>query len=134
MRDIRQDLKERLASVFAKRTSLMKELNEVDEQASMIKALLEAEDSMWREINPPLFEGANEKPSSPLSQVLLDCLRTRAGAASLDELKDAAVQRGIPFGGKQPGRVIHFAMLGMAQHDLVERTSDGRWELKERVN
>ena len=132
MRDIRQDLKERLGTVFTKRHSLTKELQSLDEQAARIKALLDAEDAMWQEINPPLFEGLNDKTqSSPLSQVLLDVLRAKDGPATLDELKDAAVRRGVPFGDKQPGRVIHFAMIGMAQHNLVARHADGRWGLAE---
>jgi len=45
----------------------------------------------------------------------------------------SAVERGVPFGEKQPGRVIHFAMLGMAQHNLVAREENGRWKLVEQA-
>jgi hypothetical protein len=60
---------------------------------------------MWDRVNPPLFPGAESRPQgSPLSQVLLDTLKSKSGTASLEELKESAVQRGVPFGGKQPGR------------------------------
>jgi hypothetical protein len=133
MRDIRQDLRERLSSVRTKRESLQRELASVDAQESTISNLLEAEEALWSQVNPPLFEGTEEKPSSPLSQVLLETLKSQSGSASLEELKRSAVRRGVPFGGKQPGRVIHFAMLGMAQHKLVERKGDGSWTLIEQA-
>lgn len=132
MRDIRQDLRERLASVRAKRASLERAIDALSAQEASINKLLEEEEAMWDEVNPGLFAGAGERPQgTPLSQVLLETLRTKSGTASLEELKEAAVRCGVPFGGKQPGRVIHFAMLGMQQHKLVDRKTDGRWTLVE---
>jgi hypothetical protein len=118
----------------AKRESLQRALSSVDAQEETLNALLAAEEAMWQQLNPPLFESTEEKPQgSPLSQVLLDTLKAQSGTASLEDLKKSAVQRGVPFGGKQPGRVIHFAMLGMAQHKLVERKGDGNWMLVEQA-
>jgi hypothetical protein len=134
MRDIRQDLRERLGATRSKRELLKRQLASIDSQEQTLVTLLEAEEGMWQQLNPPLFEGTEEKPqSSPLSQVLLETLKTNSGTASLEELKKSAVERGVPFGDKQPGRVIHFAMLGMAQHKLVERKGDGSWMLVEQA-
>ena len=70
-----------------------------------------------------------------LSQVLIDTLKSKSDlSASLDQLKESAVQRGFILSEKKPGRVIHFAMLGMEQHDLVAKTPDGRWQLVELKN
>ncbi len=99
-------------------------------QEQTLDKLIEEEDAMWEKISPPLFE-RSEAQGSVLSQVLLDTLKSKGGVAWLGELKESAVERGVPFGDKQPGRVIHFAMLGMAQHNLVARESDGRWRLVE---
>jgi hypothetical protein len=104
---------------------MQQSLREMTEQQATLEKLLEAEESLWQQATPSLFPECE-----PLSQVLIDALKAKNGAASLEELKDAAVERGVPFGRKQPGRVIHFAMLGMAQNRLVERTEDGRWELR----
>ena len=81
-------------------------------QEQTLDKLIEEEDAMWEKISPPLFEGTDKQSGSVLSQVLLDTLKSKSGTASLEELKEAAVLRGIPFGDKQPGRVIHFAVLG----------------------
>src|ERR1700722_288191 len=129
MRDIRQDLRERRDSVRAKKASLMAGVDRLTAQEQTLDRLIEEEDAMWEKISPPLFERPEQ--GSVLSQVLLETLKANSGAASLAELKESAVQRGVPFGGKQPGRVIHFAMLGMAQHNLVMREQDGKWRLVE---
>jgi hypothetical protein len=127
LRDIRQDLRERLASIKAARESMQDNLRQLTEQQATLEKLLEAEEALWQPVTPSLFP---ECEDGTLRQVLIDTLKAKDGAASLEELKDAATERGVPFGRKQPGRVIHFAMLGMAQNRLVERTADGRWELR----
>ncbi|MFY9672869.1 MAG: hypothetical protein WAK13_00365 [Terriglobales bacterium] len=104
-------------------------------QEKTLDSLIEEEDAIWEKLAPRLFEGTDEQQGSVLSQVLLDTLKSKSDlSASLDELKESAVQRGVPFGEKKPGRVIHFAMLGMEQHDLVAKTPDGRWQLVELKN
>lgn len=134
MRDIRQDLRERLAAIRARREALERTMSTLAAQEESYSKLLEEEESMWEQVNPPLFAGAEERAQgSPLSQVLLDTLKSKSGTASLEELKEAAVRRGVPFGGKRPGRVIHFAMLGMQQHKLVDRRTDGNWILVEQA-
>jgi hypothetical protein len=101
-------------------------------QEQILDKLIEDEDAMWEKFNPPLFE-KSEPQGTVLSKVLLETLKSKGGAAWLDELKVSAVERGVPFGEKQPGRVIHFAMLGMAQHNLVAREENGRWKLVEQA-
>jgi hypothetical protein len=132
MRDIRQDLRERRDSVRAKKVTLLATVDRLTAQEQTLDKLIEEEDAMWERVNPPLFQGTEDKPQgTPLSQVLLDTLRAKGGVAWLGELKESAVERGVPFGEKHPGRVIHFAMLGMAQHNLVAREENGRWKLIE---
>jgi hypothetical protein len=129
MRDIRQDLRERRDSVRAKREAMESEIVSLKSQEQAYDRLIGEEDALWAKVSPTLFIDENVAAGSILSQVLLDTLKSKSGGASLEELKASAVQRGIPFGDKQPGRVIHFAMLGMAQHKLVERKGDGNWML-----
>jgi hypothetical protein len=132
MRDIRPDLRERLQSVRDKRESLQRALDNLSVQEQMYTKLLAGEDAMFEVPPSTLFDGDEAKPQgSPLSQVLLEALKSKPGPATLQELKDSAARQGISFGAKQPGRVIHFAMLGMAQHNLVTREGDGRWKLAE---
>ncbi len=132
MRDIRQDLRERRDSVRTKRAAMLAAADRLAVQEQTLDRLIEEEDAMWEQVNPPLFE-KTEAQGSVLSQVLLETLKSKGGMAWLGELKESAVERGVPFGDKQPGRVIHFAMLGMAQHNLVSRENDGRWKLVEQA-
>lgn len=135
MRDIRQDLRERRDFVRAKRIEHAAAAERLLAQEKTLDSLIEEEDAIWEKLAPRLFEGTDEQQGSVLSQVLLDTLKSKSDlSASLDELKESAVQRGVPFGEKKPGRVIHFAMLGMEQHDLVAKTPDGRWQLVELKN
>lgn len=131
MRDIRQDLRERRDSVRTKKAAMLAAAERLAVQEQTLDKLIEEEDAMWEKISPPLFE-RTEPQGSVLSTVLLETLKSKGGVAWLGELKESAVERGVPFGDKQPGRVIHFAMLGMAQHHLVAREADGRWKLVER--
>jgi hypothetical protein len=120
---------------MAERETLQKKLSLLTDQVASIERLLEAENTIWEKVNPPLFVGSdNGQQGTALSQMLLDVLRSKNGIASLDELKEVATQRGVPFGDKHPGRVIHFALLGMGQHKLVRRLADGRWELVKESN
>lgn len=47
-----------------------------------------------------------------------------------EELEKAASDRSLNFEGKNPGRVLHFALLGMAQNGIVEMVSKGVGHLK----
>jgi hypothetical protein len=133
VRDIRPDLKDRLADIKARREEMQSELRRLADQEAAVERLLLAEESKWRHTTPSLFDSEPQPQQMTLSQLLLDSLKSRNEAASLGELKEEAVRSGVPFGRKKPGRAIHFAMLGMAQHNLVERTKDGKWSLKKRT-
>jgi hypothetical protein len=130
MRDIRSDLIERRDSTRTKRQKLEEAIERLKDEEAMYEKLLAAENAMFEKLTSPLFS-EGEQPSSVLSQVLLEALRSKGGAAWLEELKESAVERGVAFGEKKPGRVIHFAMLGMEQHNLVAREDTGRWKLVE---
>lgn len=49
---------------------------------------------------------------------------------TIDALKRAAKERGLSFGEKNPGRVLHFALVGMSRNGLVEMTAKGTWRWK----
>lgn len=75
-------------------------------------------------------EGASGEPRTELAQFLSSAL-SDGNNWSLGELKRLAAQNGINFGEKNPGRVIHFALLGMAQSDAVEMVEKGVWRRKQ---
>jgi hypothetical protein len=133
MKDIRQDLKERLADIEQERARLQARLAELTHIESGLKSLLEDEDKRWKPTPEmlPLFPrpqvDGNGKYTSPLSRSIVDSLKF--GPRSLKELKETARLDGIDFGDKNAGRSIHFALVGMAQNNLVERLENGKWRL-----
>jgi hypothetical protein len=143
MRDIRSDLQERIEDIARQRTEIQKRLFALDESEKNIRALLEAEEmrcTAEREASLPLFnveaeeESNNGKYSSPVARFVISFLQHENGDASLEMLKRAAAKEGIPFGGKNPGRVLHFLLTGMHQNGLVERSESGRWRLVQENN
>lgn len=77
----------------------------------------------------PSRESATRHAHNPLSRFLLEALAERG--KSLEKLKREAKAKGFTFPGKHPGRVLHYALVGMAQNRLVEK-SNGIWRLKKR--
>ncbi len=135
MRDIRSDLMDRLKALSAERTRLQVDLDELKHREILLRALLEDEEDYWSKSQPSLFEVAAEGNGEPerteVSRFLLEAL-SDAGEHSLSDLKELAENAGVDFGEKSPGRVLHFALLGMAQNELVEMVSKGVWRRKRR--
>ena len=131
LRDIRSDLQERLALVSKERADLEQRKSEIDQLEAGIRALLQHENQGFvpsangHAPNPPSNNGGTD-----LARFLLDTLRDSGGPLSLDELKDAAEAAKFDFGEKRPGRVLHWALVGMAQSDGVEKVDD-KWRIKE---
>jgi hypothetical protein len=77
----------------------------------------------------PSRESAARHAHNPLSRFLLGTLAE--GDKNLQTLKREAKAKGLTFPGKHLGRVLHYALVGMAQNRLVEK-SNGTWRLKKR--
>jgi hypothetical protein len=68
-----------------------------------------------------------EAQRSPIARFLFCALAT-GSTLSLAELKLMAQAQGIRFGNKVPGRVLHFALVGMRQNGLVSQVGKGCWK------
>jgi hypothetical protein len=135
MRDIRQDLRERIDKLESERLELQTQLEQLSRREITLKALLLEEDSRWS-TQERLFPAEGEHPPTnghrtAYSKFLIQALIDHHGPIRLDVLKALAQQRGINFEGKNPGRVLHFALLGMAQNGVVEMVEKGVWRLKQ---
>ena len=131
LRNITTDLRDRLAAVDV-------EIKRLTEQASHLRALLAAEGARWAPAGQPtLFPlGAQTKAAparrrpvaepSEKTKFLNDLLET-AGAPLIDKIAETAVERGLDFDGKSPGRVLHFVLVGMIKRGLV--TPARQWQL-----
>lgn len=49
---------------------------------------------------------------------------------NISEIKRVAESRGIDFGNRSAGRVLHGALTGMRQHGIVEAVPPGGWRLR----
>jgi hypothetical protein len=135
MRDIRQDLRERLTQVQQQRTALEKQIATLEDREASLKALLQQEEENTRIQSVTMGTAAaraNGRYSTPLARFVLRAF-TKQDRCSLRELRAAAVKEGFQFGRKSPGRSIHFLLLGMKQNGMVERSRDGTWSLTERA-
>jgi hypothetical protein len=134
MRDIREDLRQRLTRIGLQRAELQQRLAWLGDVQEHIKAALEYETRESDTDQSMLFSefGEPEPDRSPLAQFLREVL-SDLRPHTLEELKTAATARSLDFKGKNPGRVLHFALVGMAQSHLVESLGSGTWRLKQQV-
>lgn len=128
MRDIRADLQERLNAIAEERGDLEKRLQELAGIESGITALLQRESRNFAaqsngDGGPYIDAGSTE-----LARLILQTLRKHNAPLSLEGLKEAADAAGFDFGEKSPGRVLHWALVGMAQGGSVEKVSD-KWRI-----
>jgi len=134
MKDIRQDLKERLVDVDQERVRIQSRLAELTHIESGLKSLLEAEEKRWKPstetytLFPPPKPNGSGKYSSPIAQFIMAAL-SDGKPKTLADLKKGAQLDGIDFGDKKPGRSIHFALVGMQQNSMVEMVGKGVWKL-----
>ncbi len=148
MRDIRADLRERLESLDAERQKLRNQLTALDAKERGIRVLLNEEEERWEKIQPTLpmtnGHGSLALPIRPPAvverwQAKTDVSRFLQRALSdsmphaLAELVQNALEAHVNFKKKHPGRVLHFALTGLAANHWVERVAEGehksKWQL-----
>ena len=139
MRDIRSDLKERLKYVDTELQAVESKAQSLHALRQTLQTMLAAETDQWNGVagnQTPLAKGngnaihAKAEPrGTTLSAILRDELADHK-QLHLKELAKAAVDRGYPFGDKSPGRVVHFALVGMQTGKLVEQVGKGVWRLQ----
>jgi hypothetical protein len=132
MRDIRHDLKERLAYIEQERAriqaSVQGRLSELDQMEAGIKSLMRLEELGFTSGNG--HGKAADDGTTPLSRLILGLLRNSKSPLSVNDFKASAKAMQFDFGTKAPGRVIHWGLVGMQQGGIVEKKG-GKWHLKE---
>jgi hypothetical protein len=125
MNDIRQDLRERIDVYDSEIAELNDAIKTLESEAKHARELLAIEERRWARVTGPLFEKSEPEPQGQLSGVVLDVL-SKQDSMELSHIKEAVVGRGYPFGEKDPGRSLHFALVGLSKQGLVQKV-DGRW-------
>jgi serine phosphatase RsbU (regulator of sigma subunit) len=130
MKNITQELQERLDEVKRQKVILQKELENLVTTEAGLKSLLEHEQRRWGQMTmlPNQQMHVPKTGSTPLSKFLLDSLKR--GNKSVHLLKDEALALGLLKNSKYPNRSVHFALVALKRGGLVEKTGEF-WHLKE---
>jgi hypothetical protein len=138
MRDIRDDLTDRLKVIAEKRRRILAAIKALDVQEAAIKSLLEAEDTRFGGESLPLGERADANalqatataPTSIFRRFVLECLNN-GQEWSLSRMRRQAIESGLSPNedGQSLGRQLHAALLGLKQQGLVEIPEPGHWKL-----
>jgi hypothetical protein len=122
MRDIRQDLKERLNAAETVRAAAEKQLRAAQNEVDMLTALLNLEASRTVDI----VSGPERKsPDKPVADFIMDII-ARAPSTK-DEIKDYAAAARYFTVGDSPGRIIHATLVNLVRAGRVKALRDGRY-------
>ncbi len=128
MKDIRNELTERLIAVKDERDKLQKRLQHLSDKEETLRTLLEEEELHFgnKQLSLSGIATFRGERHTPLASSLLDAL---ADGQPRDVRQLAALVRtqGYDFGAKNPGRVVHFALVGLKQAKTVESIGPGVW-------
>lgn len=133
MRDIREDIRDRLKQLNQEREQHKFALEGLDERERSLKALLADEVQRWGSHEPSLFqavEGQNSQAAKQERELTLSTflLGTLADGHpwSLDELKAKIAATDLLTDSPSPGRSLNFALVGLQRHGYVDRLATGR--------
>lgn len=126
MRDIRQDLKERIEAEYARREPLAVALEEIENNIAGLKRLLQAEED--RASGNGAHKAPPSKPSASLEDYLMKMLSK--GPKTLQEMRAGAMAAGYFHGSKEsPGRAIHGKLLNPLRAKTIVRDDDRKYRL-----
>ena len=126
MRDIRQDLKERIAAEAARREPLQAAIEQIDQNIDSLTSLLAQEES--RASGNGVDKTVHARPTGPLQDYLLRMLGK--GPKSLEELRASATAAGYFEGSSEsPGRAVHSKLLNPIRAGHVARDEDKKYRL-----
>lgn len=126
MRDIREDIKERIRAEHAKREPHQDALKQIDENVATLERLLTFEES--RASGNGSARATMPRPAASLVDYVFKMLKK--GPKSLDELSEAAVAAGYFEDEKgSPGRIIHGKLINPMRYGTVRKDDEGRYEI-----
>lgn len=117
MRDIRADLKERLASMEAERNAIQAKARELDERIAALMKMLDVEDEIFSK-----DEAEKPKPKKLITEFVYEQLALRR--MNKDEIQAVVVRAGYNIGR----RSIHLTLVNLERVGRIRRGQDGRYE------
>jgi hypothetical protein len=133
MRDIRQDLQERLDAIAADRGSLHTQLELLDKKEASVKAMLADEESRIRRnasVHMELpFDRVPLVGGMQMTELIKATLRSGSRRLTFDEVKEEITKTPFDFGEQKPGRVVHGGLLSLLRTNEITKDADGRYGL-----
>jgi hypothetical protein len=118
IRDIRQDLRERLRALETQRDKLHVDLKEAEQQIGVLMNMLEIEDRRF----PPQASSDQQKPTKRLSDFIFEELGRRR--MTKEEIKIAAEKNGY----ENVGRGVHVTLVNMEKSGRIHVVADNKYE------
>jgi len=130
MKDIKEELQQRLAELKEERNKLSHRLAVLQEKQKAIELLMQEEDLRAQpQLSLPLsYTGHKAIGGTPFSRFIFKVLAD-GKPKTLKEIVKLAKNETLPFGKKNPGRVLHFTLAGLKQNDYTRVVSPGVWQL-----
>jgi hypothetical protein len=125
MRDIRQDLQDRINECTIEQEGLQRQIDEIETRKRILRSLLEVEYRRWPDAAHPSNSVTNPANLHDLIQEIMSDGDTWNGSTVAALVR----RRGYNFGHGKPGRIVHFTLLGMLKNKLVENIGDGQWRI-----
>lgn|GEM_PF-1899260 len=143
MRDIRDDLRERLEGIDTQRDGLRKSLEALDTEREIVLKMLEFEtkrhaysttESLRIRVRSTALAAAADKitdavvpfssrPMLTFIEGLLD-----KGAYTKEELRAEGEAAKMFTGNEAPGRIIHAMVMNLERHGRIRQRADGKYE------
>lgn len=120
-----QNIQAMIAAVKSEREALESRLAILRDRENTLRAWLTEESPTQAEL--PVV---GDVVGTPLSNFLRSVLSDGKSHTTQRLAQIAATKPGLIKENSSPGRVVHFALLGLSQHGLVERTAEGMWRLR----
>ena len=134
MKDIRDEIEERLADASQRRVGLVNQIKGIDIEVETLKKMMELESQRHaHKVNPSPRRGllSTTAPTVVVGSApdLIEKI-LETGPHSKDELKEAGVQKGV-FDPETAGRSIHITLVNMMRGNRIQVLPDGRFGLPE---
>jgi hypothetical protein len=122
---MKSDIRAMLDSVTTERTQVERRLATLKQREDTLRAWLAEEQPSQANLQ---IEGGHNG-ATPLSSLLRSVLSDGKPHTN-PELAKIVSAKGLIEGDKSPGRVVHFALVGLQKHDYVKRDDEGAWVAK----
>ena len=127
MRDIRNDLKERLKSIKAERFRLETRFQELEGVEESVLEMLRLEEGNFRSSQADLFGQDQNGEKKELREFVEQVLKEQ-GTSSVIEIQKIATGRNFKILGKAPGQRIQGTLLALLKKEKVQSLGEGRWK------